>query len=107
MGAGTGEDFWGGGSRTCSLVKIDLGGPAFLLLGHFFKLASEMKYSENQKIKNGTSEMIFSAATYPAQIKEMILRAGTYPAQVTELIFRDAVHSGTNHKNGKLGKLFI
>ena len=39
-------------------VGFGLGGPEVLLSGLFFAPASEIKKKENQKIKNGASEMI-------------------------------------------------
>ena len=62
--------------------KYALGGPGLLLLGRFFAPASEIKKSDNQKIrksKNGASEII----------------------SVTRH------NSGTNHRNRKLKTLSL
>ena len=56
-------------SRFCAAKG--LGGPGPLLSGLFFAPASEIKKSENWKIKNGASEMIFRAGTAPVQNTEM------------------------------------
>ena len=56
-----------------------LGGPGLLLLGRFFAPASEIKKSENQKSKNGASQII----------------------SVTRH------NSGTNHRYRKLKTLFL
>ena len=48
-----------------------LGGPGLLLSGLFFAPASEITKSENQKIKNGASEVIFRAGTTPVRNTEM------------------------------------
>ena len=88
---------WQPGFRTI----LSLGCPGFLLLGSFFASVSEIKKSENQKIKKWSLRNDFRAGTTPAQITEIgsaenslfegheviwISVTRQLPAQITEML---------------------